>query len=100
RTTRLRRAIVFIIGYALAGGLGGNLHRTPEVHRYARRRSSSLAARGTGAAAQDAARRLCRHAAARGSTLYEFPQADGRTWLSGGPQLYTRLHPNTECRWL
>jgi putative tryptophan/tyrosine transport system substrate-binding protein len=44
-----------------------------------------VAARGGRAAtAKDAARGLCRYAASRRSTLYKFPQANGRTRLSGG----------------
>src|SRR6266567_2229093 len=76
--------------------MGGTGSETPRVHCAPRRCGGRVAVRGACAAAQDAARRLCRYAAARGSTLYKFPQADGRTWLSGGPQLYIRLHPNTE----
>ena len=50
------------------------------------------------ATAKNAACRLRRYATSTIPTLFKFPQADGRTWLPGGPQLYIRLHPNTECR--
>src|SRR5262249_27448887 len=41
---------------------------------------------------------LCRYAASRRPTLCEFPQADGRTRLSGRPEFHIRLYPNTERR--
>src|SRR5262249_14387534 len=50
------------------------------------------------ATAKDAACRLCRYAASRRPTLCEFPEADGRTRLSGRSGFYLRLHPNTEYR--
>src|SRR5215831_16491296 len=74
-------------------------NETARVHRAAGQRRGGMAARGARAAtAKDAACRLCRYAASRRPTLCEFPQADGRTRLSGRPEFHIRLHPNTERR--
>src|SRR5262245_39108484 len=75
-------------------------YKAARVHHHALRRcGGGVAARGGGAAtAKDAACRLCRYAAARRPTLCEFPQADGRTRLSGRPEFHIRLYPNTERR--
>src|SRR5262249_62055185 len=99
RTARSWRDIVAFT-HPRTGGAHDSHHRTAGIAGRTRRRSGVVAARGACAAAQDAARRLCRYAAARGSTLYKFPEADGRAWLPRRSEFYLRLHPNTECRWL
>src|SRR5262249_26597569 len=77
------------------------INETARVHFAPRQRRGRVAVcRARTTAAQDAACRLCRYAASRVPTLYHLPQADGRTGLSGRPEFYFRLHPNTEYRWL
>src|SRR5215467_585767 len=61
-------------------------------------RCSGVATRGTRAAAEDAAARICRHSAPGRADLHQLSQADGRTRLPRRPQLHLRLHPDAECR--
>src|SRR5262245_23226498 len=76
----------------------GSLNATPGIHFCPRRGGAWMADYGGGTAAQDAASGVCRYSASRVPGLCRLPDADGRTWLSRGPELRVRISPSTECR--
>jgi putative tryptophan/tyrosine transport system substrate-binding protein len=70
---------------------------TQGIHFCPRRGGDRVAVRGE-SAAEDAACGFCRYAAPRVPALCRFPQAHGRTGLSGRPELRVRIRPNTKYR--